>query len=235
VSPELANFLFEAANFLVLAGALGWVLFKPVRRALDAERARHAEALAEVERRSSELDAQQAKLTAERESLAAEAEAQRAELLEDARRKADEIREAARQASAGEQARVQRELDARRRAELEGLVEQVGSLAAETVRRLMRELSGPALDHALIRAAASELEGVVGEATVEAARSLDGEARQLLDAALPAGYRVQVRPDLGAGLRVSSASGQVDLSALGFAREVRRSLPRELEQEAQGA
>ncbi len=42
MSSALANFLFEAANFLLLAAALGWLLFKPVRRALDAERARHA-------------------------------------------------------------------------------------------------------------------------------------------------------------------------------------------------
>ncbi|NJN47909.1 MAG: hypothetical protein HC808_17125, partial [Candidatus Competibacteraceae bacterium] len=30
----MATFLFEAANFLVLAGVLGWLFFKPVRQAL---------------------------------------------------------------------------------------------------------------------------------------------------------------------------------------------------------
>ena len=37
MSPTLANFIFETVNFLLLAAALGWVLYKPVRHALDAE------------------------------------------------------------------------------------------------------------------------------------------------------------------------------------------------------
>lgn len=229
MSPQLANFLFEAANFLVLAGALAWVLFKPVRRALDAESARHAEALADVERQRAELEEQRSGLAAERKSLAAEAEKQRAEIVDAARKEADAIREAARAASVSERERLEQELDVRRRADVEETVEQVGRLAAGTVERLMRELAGPALDLALIRAASDELARVSGEVTVEAARPLDGESRALLDAALPDGYQVRVRPELGAGLRVSSASGQVDATALGFAREVRRVLPLELD------
>ena len=39
MSPTLTTFLFEAANFLVLAAVLGWLFFKPVRQALADHRA----------------------------------------------------------------------------------------------------------------------------------------------------------------------------------------------------
>jgi F0F1-type ATP synthase membrane subunit b/b' len=230
VTPELANFLFEAANFLVLAGALGWVLFKPMRRVLDAERARHAESVEDIERQRSSLEVQRSALADERTSIAAELEQHRTEALELARREADELREATRKATENERAAFQRELEARKRAELDSLVEGVGQLAAGTVERLMRELGGPALDLSLVRSLTAGLEGVTGEATVESAQALNGESQALLDAALPEGYQVRVRPELGAGLRITSTSGQIDVSALGFAREARRTLSLELEQ-----
>ena len=37
MSPDLATFLFELVNFALLAGGLGWLFFRPVRKALDAE------------------------------------------------------------------------------------------------------------------------------------------------------------------------------------------------------
>ena len=42
MSPELTNFLFEAANVLTLAAVLGWLFFEPVRAQLDKERAARA-------------------------------------------------------------------------------------------------------------------------------------------------------------------------------------------------
>jgi len=44
VAPWVVNFLFETVNFLLLVGALGWLFFKPVGAALDAER-KHWEAV----------------------------------------------------------------------------------------------------------------------------------------------------------------------------------------------
>ena len=52
MAPWVANFLFEAVNFLLLAGALGWLFFRPVRTALDAERERRAKE--EAERKAQE-------------------------------------------------------------------------------------------------------------------------------------------------------------------------------------
>ena len=39
MSPTLSTFLFELTNFLLLAGLLGWLLFKPVRNALQERQA----------------------------------------------------------------------------------------------------------------------------------------------------------------------------------------------------
>jgi F0F1-type ATP synthase membrane subunit b/b' len=228
VNTALANFLFEAANFLVLAGALAWLLFKPVRRVLDAERARHAESLEDIERQQSSLEQERSSLADEKRSMAQDLGQRRSEALDAARKEAEDLRAAAREAAEAERAALRQELAARERAELDGLVGEVGQLAAGTVERLLRELSGPALDLALLRSVADQLDGMAGEATVESARPLDAEARALLDAALPRGYQVRVRPELGAGLRITSTSGQVDVSALGFAREVRTQLPLEL-------
>jgi F0F1-type ATP synthase membrane subunit b/b' len=78
VSPTWSTFLFEMANFLLLAAVLGWLFFRPVRDALEKRRAgleaedrEAAEKLAEAERlraeaadRRSELEASLATLRA---------------------------------------------------------------------------------------------------------------------------------------------------------------------------
>jgi len=58
LSATWVTFLFEAANFLLLAAVLGWLFFRPVRDAL--------------ERRRSELESEQ------RAATEARAEAERA-------------------------------------------------------------------------------------------------------------------------------------------------------------
>ncbi len=89
MSPTLTTFLFEVANFLLLAGALGWLFFKPVRQALADHRAKFeadnlqaAESLAEAERLRQEI-------SAARENLQAELNEQRSRELEAAHLQAD--------------------------------------------------------------------------------------------------------------------------------------------------
>ena len=91
VSPTLTTFLFEAANFLVLAAALGWLFFKPVRQALadrrekfEADNRQAAEKLAEAEKTQQEIDATRANLQSELNEL-------RTRELEAARRQAEQI------------------------------------------------------------------------------------------------------------------------------------------------
>ena len=63
VSPTLTTFLFEAANFLVLAAVLGWLFFKPVRQALvdhrekfESDNRKATQKLAEAEKTRQEIE-----------------------------------------------------------------------------------------------------------------------------------------------------------------------------------
>jgi len=105
VSVELANFLFEAANFLVLAALLGWVLFKPVRTALDRERERHDEEEAQIGERHAEADKLAQEAREIRSGLEQEMKSHRAELVAEARGEAARIKEKARQNQLAEQKR----------------------------------------------------------------------------------------------------------------------------------
>jgi F0F1-type ATP synthase membrane subunit b/b' len=222
VSPALANFLFEATNFLLLAAALGWILFKPIRRALDAERARHERDEDEAQRRRDEArsltDAARAAVdTAERDI-----DERRREILASARREALAIVERAREAAATDQRRLEHQLAIRRKAEATQLAEAVGRLAAESVRRLLRTLEGPALDLALVRAARVELASLPSQALksalVECARPLDAESRRILQSLLGEGLNERVVGELGAGVRITTPAGQVDATAISLAR-----------------
>ncbi|HUB08803.1 MAG TPA: hypothetical protein VMB50_17480, partial [Myxococcales bacterium] len=150
MSPTVANFLFEAANFLLLAAALGWVLFKPVRRALDAERDRHVKEGEESRRLHAEAEALAEEARATREAADREATERRAEVLAAARKEADRLLEEARQTRATERRALEEELRAAEAAQAAALAETVGRIAAGAVRGLLATLDGPALDAALV-------------------------------------------------------------------------------------
>jgi hypothetical protein len=59
---------------------------------------------------------------------------------------------------------------------------------------------------------------------VESARPLDPEARRLLEQALGIRFEERLVATLGAGVRVTTASGQIDASAARIAREGAREL-----------
>jgi len=222
VSPALANFLFEAANFLLLAAVLGWLLFKPVRRALDAERARHTQEEEEAKKLRSEAESLAKEARAARESSAKELDEHRREVLAAAQREASRLLEDARKTQLAERRALEQELKTLRDAEATALAETVGRIAAESVRRLLETLNGPSLDLALVRAACAELEALPSEARrsalVEGARPLEAEARRLLEDVLGEGFRERIVDELGAGVRVTTLAGEVDATALSLAR-----------------
>lgn len=227
VSPTLSNFLFEAANFLVLAAALGWFLFKPIRRTLDEERDRHArqeretaELRQEAERRAEEARAREAELETEMAG-------RRAELLADAEREAARIKDEARRARDRERQSFERELAGSREAQAAALAETIGHLASAAVRRLLEAIDGPDLEQALVRAACAKLEklpeSAARSAVVDSARPLGPDARRLLSEALGTdSIQERTDPELGAGVRITTSAGQIDGSALSFAREAAR-------------
>ena len=110
MSPTLTTFLFEAANFLVLAGVLGWLFFQPIRTALEDRKSQllnqsreATEKLAEAERLRAEQQDHEAAFQRDLDRLRQEARAA-------AEREAETIRADARAASERERDRLQREL-----------------------------------------------------------------------------------------------------------------------------
>ena len=226
MSPAVANFLFEAGNLALLAGGLGWLLFRPVRRALDDERARHDKLGEEATRLRSEADALAKEARAVRDAADREAEQRRIEARAAAQKEADRVIEEAREREARDRQRFERELESGRQAQTAALAETVGRLAAQSVRRLLETIDGPALDLALVRAARAELGALPaparGAALVESPRPLEPEARRLLEEVLGPGFQQRVVADLGAGVRITTPQGQVDASALSIGREAAR-------------
>jgi len=239
VTPVFANFLFEAANFLVLAAALGWLLFKPVRAALDAERGRYAQLEGQVSALREEAEKREREAREAHAKLAGELEEQRAAVLGAAESDALRIRDEARRSQADHLRSLQRNSEAARRAQSVELADTLGRIAAASLRRLLDAFDGPSLDAALLRAASKQ----IGElplaarraAVVESARPLDDAGRAALRALLDGDFVERVAPDLGAGIRVTTPQGQVDGSALALAREMARevgeasTLPRDVD------
>jgi F0F1-type ATP synthase membrane subunit b/b' len=228
MSPELANFVFEAANFLLFAGALGWLLFKPVRLALERECARREQETQAIERARGEAQASVAAARAERDAARGAGAGEAANIVGAARREADQLLSEARSAAAAAQRALERELEAARRAELDKLAADVGQLAARSVEQVLLSLSGPAVDAALLGAACQELSRLPREqlehALVETARPLTALARTELEHVLGEHFEQRVVPELRAGARVTTAGGQVDASSLSLARAAARAL-----------
>lgn len=226
MSPALANLLFESANFLLLAAALGWVLFKPVRRALDAEQQRHAVEQQQGERLLAEAESLAEQARRAKQEVEAELEQRRQQILSAAQREASEILEEARRTERARRQALARELEAARGAELVELAAVIGGLAADAVRKLLEAVNGPSIDLALIRGACDRLRRLPLEARraaqVESARALDAEAKRLLQSALGGEFTERVVTALGAGVRVTTPAGQVDATALSLARHAGR-------------
>jgi F-type H+-transporting ATPase subunit b len=242
VSATWVTFLFEAANFLLLAAVLGWLFFRPVRDALERRRSEleneqraAAEARAEAERAAKDARARGAELE---ESL----EAQRKRAQSDAEVEREQLVAAARAQMQRERETLKGELVAQRRAQARLLARDAAFAAKEIVVRLLGEIEGPDLADALLRAACGELEklrssGPLAPVVVESARDLEDEAVVGLAQAagvVAADVARRVDPELVAGLRVLTARGLVDASAAGAAAQVERVLVSHLEREDPG-
>jgi F-type H+-transporting ATPase subunit b len=239
VSATWVTFLFEAANFLLLAAVLGWLFFRPVRDALERRRSElesegraAAEARAEAERAAQDARVKRAELEGLleelRERVQREAETERERLVEAARAQMQRERET-----------LKEELVSQRRAQVRSLARDAAFAAREIVERLLGEIEGPDLEHALLRGACGELEtlrssGPLAPVIVESVRSLEDEAVAGLARAAgiaTADVAQRVDPDLVAGLRVLTDRGLVDASVAGLAAQAERVLVSQLERE----
>ena len=232
MSPSWATFLFETANFLLLAALLGWLFFRPVRGILERQRA-----LLETERRETEESRGEARRElAEAQKLRAELEASLSGLRErgrqEAEREAAALLDSVRDQAGRERKALEAELVALRRGEARARSLDSVSAAREIVVRLLARIGGPDIDHALLRAACSELAqlaagGRLDPVIVEAPSSLGTEAlASLSEAAGIAPDRVGQRivPELVAGVRIVTGRGLVDASVAGLAAQAEQAI-----------
>lgn len=240
MSPTLTTFLFEMANFLILALVLGWLFFRPVRAAIEKRRAsiaqehqQAADKLAEADRLRAEIDERLAKLDGE---LAEKREAARQEMTEEAERIIAEAREAAER----QRAALERQLTYLEDARIERLSKIVAAAAGQAVGRLLEDVAGADLDGALVHEGCRRLQtfdgNSIGPVVVESARELSAEQRTALKNSVgPAGPSMEFRraDELKVGLRISTNRGLIDLSDAGLAEYTQRILRARLHAQSQ--
>jgi F-type H+-transporting ATPase subunit b len=231
VSPTLATFLFELVNFLLLTGVLGWLLFKPVRGMLQARQAGEKKQADELAARAAEADRLRAAWRQRTAAFESEVTETRAARLAAAEREAAAIVAKAREAADREHDRAARTLAHVERAQLVKLADAVAAASREAVTRLLTALDSPDLDASFVGAVCHRLKTLdaktLGAVLVESAKPVSEQARVAITGALAArasSLTFRVVPDLGAGIRITTARGLIDASAGGLAADVERRL-----------
>jgi F-type H+-transporting ATPase subunit b len=237
VNPTLTTFLFEMANFLVLAGVLGWLFFKPVRQALsdyrqklEADNQLAAQKLAEVEKVQQEMNAQRAQLQSELTE-------QRARQLAEARQRADRIVGDARSAAERELELSQRQIARFMENQQEALAEVSAAAAADIVGRLLEQIDGPELQSALIESACRQLATMspqeLAPVKIESAEPLStAQSNRVREALGPSAADAEFRrvDHIGAGIRITTRKGLIDASVSGLTQFARHALVKAMNQ-----
>lgn len=235
MSPTFITFLFEAANFVVLALVLGWLFFKPVRQALDDRRARFeadsvraSEKLAAAEKTLQEIEAT-------RDNLQAELNELRTRELDAARQQADQILCDVRAVAERECQMSRREAARMSETQRDTLATVAAHAAADTVGQLFEQIGGPELQSALIESAAQQIrslpQGTLAPVKVESAQPLSSAQLEVLTNALGSAAEdtdFRTIEGLGAGVRIATRKGLIDATVSGLTRFARQSLVTEI-------
>ncbi|MEZ6144713.1 MAG: F0F1 ATP synthase subunit delta [Planctomycetaceae bacterium] len=164
----------------------------------------------------------------------------RAREIEAARQQAEQIVTDARK-----EAERERELSRRRATQMsdlqrDTLAEVTATTAAETVGRLLTQISGPDLQTALIASACQQLQllpsGRMAPAKVESTQPLTQDQLSIIKAALGSAADTadfKIANDIGNGVRISTAQGLIDASVKGLVQFARQSLVQEMSHRAQ--
>ena len=240
MSATWVTFLFEAANFVLLAALLGWLFFRPVRDALERRRSElegeqraATDARAEAERALQDIRARRTELEDSLEEL-------RGRVRREAEDERDSFIEAARAQAQRERESLKEDLVSLRRAQASSLARDSAFAAKEIVVRLLEKMDGPDLEHTLLRASCRQLEmlrssGPLAPVIIESVYPLDEAA--LAAVAEAAGVEAadtthRVDPHLVAGVRILTAGGLVDASVAGLAAQAERVLVNQLDQDS---
>jgi F0F1-type ATP synthase membrane subunit b/b' len=231
MSPAVATFAFELVNFLLLSALLGWLLFKPIRAHLESRRDAITQQSQQLADREDAISKGRADLEQRVAAFDASVQHTRQERLEAADREADAIVARAREAAAHEQDRVKQTLGHVEREQLDRLADALAVAGRESVAALLARFGMPDLDAGLVHAASREVAamsaGSLGNVRVESAHELDADARAELTTAIGercSSLEFNVAPALGAGVRITTASGLIDASARGIGAEAERRL-----------
>jgi len=231
MSSTLSTFLFELTNFLLLAGLLGWLLFKPVRTALQQRQAAEKTQIATLAEQTAEADRLRADLAQRQRAFEQEMEGLRAEHMAAVDQEAAAIRAGARDAANRERESMTRMLGHLEHAQAQRLAAAVAATTRDSVERLLMSLGAPGLEAALIDSACRQVRalggGSLGTVLIESAQPLNADAEAGLRTALDhraTGAEFRIVPGLGAGVRLTTARGLVDASAAGIASQAERLL-----------
>ena len=226
MSPTVTTFLFELTNFLLLAVLLGWLLFKPVRSVLQARQAAGKRQTEDLAARLAESDRQRADLDQRHRTFEDEIAKSRQRHIAAAEQEAAAIVAHAHENVERERDSLKRGLAQLERAQVERLSAAVAVATRESVAHLLTTLNSTGLDESLGQAACRQLERLhdraLGPVLIESARPLTDITRAAIAAALNGhahSAEFRVVPDLGAGLRITTAHGLIDTSARGLARQ----------------
>ena len=239
MSSTLSTFLFELTNFLLLAGLLGWLLFKPVRTTLLERQAAEKGQIAALVDQKAETERLRTNLAQRQSAFEQEMAGLRAEHIAAADQEATAIRADARAAANRERDSMTRMLGHLEHAQAERLATLVAATTRDSVDRLLTSLGAPGLETALIDSACREVRaldgGSLGAVLIESAQALTPDAETGLKSALDhreTDVEFRVVPALGAGVRLTTARGLVDASAAGIASQAERLLIEALTKES---
>jgi F0F1-type ATP synthase membrane subunit b/b' len=256
VSPTLTTFLFEAANFLVLAAVLGWLFFRPVREALNHRRHQLAGAAEQAQQKLAEAERAQREIEMARANLRQELQEMRTRELDAARAQVDQLLAQAQDSAQRELALAHAQAHRLTETQQQNLAQVAATAAAEAVERLLHDLAGTELHDALVRSACQQLRqlrdqakgghdppsppghvtpGRLAPIKIELAQPPSAAQQAALDEALgpdASDPAIQIVPSLGAGVRISTGRGLIDASVGGLASFARQSLIRAMNHRA---
>lgn len=232
---SLWTFAFEIANFVMLAGLLGWFFFKPVRKAIEQQQSEAKQLEEQSKAKLTYAENMERDLNQQRELVTQELEKMRVAARNAANQESENILAKAR-------AEADKELDQLKfkaiqidHANAKRLAHFIAEKATVTINKLLREINGPEFESALIAATVSQLKSLSADGlspvSVETATELDAPARERLRSALRQpedSVTFRVVPELLGGVRISTAQGLVDASIAGLTRYAEQELLQEL-------
>ncbi len=231
MSATLTTFLFEAANFLVLTAALGWLFFQPVRKSIADFRTKFESDNQQAAQKLAEAESLRQAIQAEKEALLAELSARRTNELAGIKAQADKLLAEARVAADRERERSLVEAARLSDTQRDTLATVAATVAAESVEHLLEQIGGPDLQSALIHSACLQIvqwaSSSLAPVKIESSQPLSAlQMTEVKKALGSAGETADFRivDNVGVGVRISTSKGLVDASARGLRNFASQSL-----------